>query len=234
MEVQNTSYGQYQYLTLSDGPLFIICEDVSENYSIGEDYQTTLHYQNYWFNQNRAIGTPETMGPNLYQTVAMEDVIDSVSSIGGCYLELVSSNEKYFEYKFFHNSTGVPLSDMNVSLRASPTLGVENEAIITYEYVSLMSDFDKGNEIDFMASLDQNSSANETIEFIDENSNNLLDTGDIFRIYIPPTSNESIINTYELLIGGGYSQGVNNYYGAKYIINWYQGPLESYDQQVWF
>ncbi len=242
IDIINTSYGQFQYLTLGDDSLwFIVCEDMSENYTIGDRYQTTFHFQDYWFNQNRILGAPELMGPHLYLAIAMETVQDDISAVGGYYLELNSSEAGYLEYRVVHNSTGVPLSEMNVSLRAGSYFGPvdvsEDVYIYTYavEYVNFISGYEKEQEIDYMASLENQTSDNETIEFVDVNANSLLDTGDIFRLHIPPTTNESIVTTYQLMIGGGMSsQGINDYYGVKYIINWNEGPVENIDRNLDF
>ena len=57
--------------------------------------------------------------------------------------------------------------------------------------------------IDSMASLENRISQNGFIEYVDQNSNNLLDDYDIFNVYIPPTATKYTLDSYLLVFGNG-------------------------------
>ena len=86
----------------------------------------------------------------------------------------------------------------------------------------------KGTEkIDFMNSLNDGISQNGFIEFIDKNSNGLIDDHDVFNLSIPPTEDDTKLETYLLLIGIDDLGNFNNVAaGVKYLINWYDGIYE--------
>lgn len=95
------------------------------------------------------------------------------------------------------------------------------------EYLSVSGGYADSNTIDSMKSLNDSTSDNGFIEFVDVNSNSLIDDHDIFIINITPTTNPETFETYFLLIGtDNLGENFEVAAGFKYILNWYDGAFE--------
>lgn len=253
VERLNTTYGEITVLTLNGSELsesaFKFIGNNSRTYHIGDYFTTTLHFQNYTFNNKTVITAPELYFPFMYLFNAIQTVSSAVSFSTGFGFVSAGSDSNGMTYKVFGTDNGsYPLTMLNLSLRKSTfthnysgvpdnlkngSPGAFSNAIFitAREYMNVNDAFRWCDEIDYMASL-SNDSQNGLVEFTDANSDNLFDDGDMFRINIPPTDDIHTIETYFLCIQGPGVDiyGMDNYQGLfrteKYIVNWYDGPYE--------
>ena len=234
----NTTYGPITTVLLDDcgyyffSDIFSLVTKNDKEYRIGDNYQTTLHFNEYRFNKNKFVTAEELFGTYLLCPILIQDVVNSVSFIAGIGLKSISMDgEGTTQYEVITpNGDAIPL-DLSVSLRK----GISNQkqydhrnSVLLYgnEYIDLSNNYDPGIEIDHMTSLRDNLSINKSIHFIDKNSNGLLDDYDILEVKIPPTTNKYSIESYLLQIGG-YKIDRSFASGVKYIINWYKGQIEA-------
>ncbi|MCK5039081.1 MAG: hypothetical protein KAS16_08290 [Thermoplasmata archaeon] len=233
-----TNYGTFSVLTLDDFKLFQIAVNESD-YQIGDKYNTELRFQEYTFNGNKVISAPELIHSYMILPSGIGVVMDAVAYVSGFYFNLTSNNNGVIEYTIIQSNTSHPLSDFNLSLRKGQDFetnythsNIDFPLLFAYEYVSIVGDYDRECEIDSMSSLENGTSDNGMVEFIDVNSDGLLGTDDIFRVHIEPTLNEYTIETYQLTLGDGFTSG-DFPGGGKYIINWYDGAYQNnFDQDT--
>jgi hypothetical protein len=236
----NTTYGPLTLITLDHyenvSQLYKIAVDNDMEYRIGEWFQTIFHFKEYDFNGNKII-TAKELYLSYMLSVPLSIVMDSVSFLAGFRLNYISTDTSGIsEYEVFTaHGDEYPLDQFNVSIKKGVKHSDESATHQTFpvifglEYLYLSGDYGDSETIDFMESLEDLVSQNETIEFIDANSNNVLDDGDRFKFNIPPTENEFSIETYFISIGGGMPGSRGYAYGHKYLVNWHKGPYEYSD-----
>jgi hypothetical protein len=235
IEKHGTSYGELTLITLDDHEeASFVCQVMVDNektYKKGDEFTTTLHFDEYEFNGNKIV-TAKKLFNTYLMPVYMTTVIDGVSFVGGILLELTSIDDKgtsTYEV-LISDIEGLPIDIFNISLRkGTSTQNVEYTHKTSFdlfgsEWEKLSGEYQESEDIDFMKSLKDLVSENNMIEFEDVNSNGLLDDGDTFKVHIPPTADKRTIETYLLSIGG--KPGSIIIYGRKYIINWYKGVYE--------
>jgi len=211
-----------------------------QEYTLGNEIDITLHFEEMQLNDARFLWAKE-LGIYLKLPSAISEAIDSTSYIAGFYLKSISSDKDgHSSYEIFTtNQDQYPLNLFNVSLKKiSHKTDLQENAvfstllnntlnIIASEYMSVSGTGEGTEKIDFMNSLNDSISQNGFIEFIDKNSNGLIDDHDVFNLSIPPTEDENKLETYLLLIGIDDLGNFNNVAaGVKYIINWYDGIYE--------
>jgi len=254
VETIDTNYGNFTVVKLdqySDFGLshdtypghseaFKIRVDSDEEYNVGDKIQKTLHFEDHKFNDNCFLSAKEFI---LWQDMptAIANAIDATSYIAGFILIHKTLETNYSLYEVFTlNEDSYPLSILNVTLlKGKKVMDVDNSGVLSetvkntiemfaneYVYVS-GGGYDETQTIDFMQSLEDGVSQEGLIEFIDNNSNNLLDDHDIFKINIPATDDETVFESYLLTVGTKGLGGLDNIAaGVKYIINWHKGPFE--------
>lgn len=214
IEKHNTTYGPLTLISLDDyDPESITYKLIADNdnvYTIGDDFQTELTFEEYFFN-----GVKITTGDRLFNTyfmpIYMNQVLKGVSFNSGIFLVHKSNDgngNTVFEV-VTTNNYGLSLNLFNISLRKGATLtddSYDHRDSFSYfgeEYMHLSGNYYMSDEIDFMESLEDVVSENKIIEFSDVDSDGLLSDGDILKIHIPPTKNKHTIETYCLNIGHG-------------------------------
>jgi len=214
--------------------------DFNKEYNIGDSIDITLHFEEMQLNGAKFLWAKE-LGFYLVLPSAINQALDSTANIAGFYLKWVSSdNEGHTSYEIFTtNNDQYPLNLFNVSLKqVSADVDLQENVVFStllnntinffateYLFVSGMG---AGIEkIDFMNSLNDGVSQNGFIEFIDKNANGLIDDYDVFNFSIPPTEDDTKLETYLFLIGvddhGDFNKVAS---GCKYLINWYDGIYE--------
>jgi hypothetical protein len=239
IEKYNTTYGPLTLLTLDDyenvSEIYKLVADSEKDYGIGDYYQTTLHFEEYEYNGDRIVTAKE-----LYYTylmpVAIAIMLEQVSFASGFQLVQVSTDGNGMaEYEVFtRNGDKFPLDMFNVSMEkwvGSLKMTYTHKTslnLFANEYFFLSGGCRGCEKVDSMESLEDYTSENESIEYVDVNHNNLLDDNDVFRVNIPPTLDEYTINSYYLTVGGDWEEP-NIAAGVKYLINWHKGFYEWYE-----
>jgi hypothetical protein len=239
IEKHNTSYGPLTLLTLDESfvsEMYKIVVDNDIEYKIGDWFQTTFHFEEYDFNGNKII-TAKELYLSYMLPISIGVVMDAVSFLGGFRLIPLSNDSTgatYYEV-FMRNGDEYPLDRFNVSIKKgqSFTNGSADHrtfpALFAYEYLSLSGDYRDSETLDFMDSLEDSVSQNGTMEFIDVNSNGLLDDHDKLKLNLPPTKDEFSIETYCISIGGASHEDRGFAWGREYLINWHNGPYEWFE-----
>lgn len=210
-------------------------------YAVGDNYSTTLHFEDFRLSDARCLWVKE-FGVYLTLLTALQDALDATSYAMGIGLVMNSTiNDGSMRYEVLTQDNNTYALDMfNVTLLKFsikiPDDFYEENILFSEAFnktVGLMASHyvlvsgGAGETIDFMNSLEDGVSQNETIEFVDVNSNGLLDDYDVFNVNISPTFDETVIDTYLLNIGDGLiSWSESDVSGFKYIINWYDGAIE--------
>ena len=214
--------------------------EFNREYNVGDSIDITLHFEEMQLNGVKFLWAKE-LGLYLELPSAISEALDNTAYLAGFYLKWISSDDEgHSSYEVFTtNNDQYSLNLFNVSLKkvSHDTKLQENTVFSTLlnntlnlfasEYVSVAG-MGKGTEkIDFMNSLNDGISQNGFIEFIDKNSNGLIDDHDVFNLSIPPTEDDTKLETYLLLIGIDDLGNFNNVAaGVKYLINWYDGIYE--------
>ncbi len=217
--------------------------DPNATYSIGQTFQTTLHFQSYTINGDPAVSAPELACPFPTGFTSLRNLWDLISRIQGILLLYNGSMPGgWQDYRILtRNGEAYNLSTLPVTLercervvgttaRFPPGSAVDSAAswgvlltILTYEAAgggpSIFSPL-----ADRMASLRDGTSVNGSLRFIDANADGMLDNGDRFDIRLPPTTASNAWATYLLQIGAA---NVSYSGSARILINGPQGPLEA-------
>jgi len=214
--------------------------DFNVKYNVDDSIDIPLHFEEIQLNGGKFLWAKE-LGIYLELPSAISKALDSTAYVAGFYLKWISSDDKghsSFEV-ITTNNDQYSLNLFNVTLKkasydddikenvAFSTLLNNTLNFYSNEYLSV-SGMGVGLEtIDYMSSLNESVSQNGFVEFIDKNSNNLIDDYDVINLSIPPTEDDTKIDTYLLLIGiddlGNFNDIAS---GIKYLINWYQGIYE--------
>jgi len=181
------------------------------------------------------------LGLYLNLPSVISEALDYTANIAGFHLKWISSDDQgHSSYEAFTtNNDQYPLNLFNVSLKkvSNDTYLQENAVFSTLlnnalnlfssEYIFVSGMGEGSEKIDFMSSLSDGVSQNGFIEFIDKNANGLIDDHDVFNFSIPPTEDDTKLETYLFLIGvddhGDFNKVAS---GCKYLINWYDGIYE--------
>lgn len=214
--------------------------DFNKEYNIGDSIDITLHFDEMQLHGAKFLWAKE-LGFYLELPSAITQALDYTANIAGFYLKWISSdNEGHTSYEIFTtNKDQYSLNLFNVSLKKiSADTDLQENAVFstllntTIDFFSKEYLFVSGmgagiEKIDFMSSLNDGISQNGFIEFIDKNSNNLIDDHDVINLSIPPTEDDTKLETYLLLIGIDDNGDFNKFAsGCKYLINWYDGIYE--------
>ena len=231
----NTSYGKITLIKLEGSRIasesYEIIGENSKKYHTGDTFKTTLHFKEYRFNGVRLVTAPELFGTLMKLPSALQTATDASSGLGGFLLVPESYEYPTYTYRVFTPSSDeYPLEALNMtltklSLNTSKAYDQRTfPALFADEYLNIGSAPENiaGKIIDYAPSL-EGPSTNGTVVFIDRNSNGMLDDGDEFSLNLPPTRDESYIDTYLLSIKAPSSEHAFCG-GMKYIINWYRGP----------
>lgn len=218
--------------------------DPNATYSIGQTFQTTLHFQPYTINGDAAVFAPALACPFPTSLTGIQEVMDAVSRVVGLVLAYNSTEPGgWLDYRIFTaNAFRYNLSVLPVTLRKAAPVPKDNpqfpagsaldslsrwNALGGIEYIGIAG----GSSlvfpiVDRMRSLADGTSVNGSVRFVDANGDHMLDDGDRLDIRIPPTSTANSWDTY--LIETGVMFFGNRTYVADthYILNGPDGPLE--------
>lgn len=249
IEEFNTNYGLFYQITLEGIDLLPFMLDTNKEYCVGDEIQITLHFEEIQFKGNKFLAAKEFPQHIIFPNM-LRSAVDAISFTYGIYLKQTSTDGKgNTQYEVFTcDEEGYPLDLFNVNLGKNEVeFNASNylndlwedsdpdfiKPLVSYirtEYVFVSgwigSVGEDGKAVDFMEPLEDGVSGNGSIEFIDMNTNGLIDDHDIFNVYIPPTPDENTFDTYFLTIGCGYDFAG----GYKYILNWYNGTFEGYSE----
>ncbi len=220
--------------------------DPNATYSIGQMFQTTLHFQSYTINGDPAVWAPELACPLPSGFASLRSTMDAVSTLMGILLVYNRTEAGgWQDYRVLtRNAEAYSLNVLPVTLercgrivgntaRFPPGTSLDSaaswdvlRAILYYEAAG------GGPSIfaplaDRMTSLRDGTSVNGTLRFIDANADGKLDDGDRLNIRLPPTASATSWDTYLLQIGVPF--GMNGTYVASehILINGPEGPLEA-------
>lgn len=239
----NTSYGvltllSNEFISLFYAEDFAFMGDNNIEYKVGDKIHQTLHFEEFKFNGYKIVSAREFHDYIQIFTTAFQVALDASSYTGGMAILLDSIDEHGNSYYklFMGNESSFSLDTINIALLKTKrdTSGrlynhfYDIIEIFASEYVSISGYYTDLETIDFMDSLEVNISKNGSIQFMDMNSNDLLDHNDTFNVYIPPTYDEYSMDTYLLLIGTGGFYSIDDIGGGfKYIVNWYKGAYDT-------
>lgn len=219
--------------------------DPSVTYSIGQPFQTTLHFQSYTINGDPAVTAPELACPFPSGFTALRSLADSVSRIQGILLVYNGSDVGgWQEYRVFtRNGDAYNLSALPVTLQRSDRLvgttprfpaGTALDSTTSWDVLLTVLMYGAVGEapsllypvIDRMASMLDGSSANGSLRFIDANANRMLDNGDRLDVRLPPTASSTSWETYLLRIGMPFDSNWSYVASEHILLNGPAGPLE--------
>lgn len=255
---ENTSAGPKVFLALDHESL---CNDTGQvfgdpnaTYTVGQSFQTTLHFQAYAINGDTAVSAPELACPLPGLFADMREVLDVVSMIRG--ILLVSNGSQaggWQEYDVVtQNDYAFNLSTLPVFLAKSvPVVGINPrlpsgtivdsiprwQALFELQYVGASGGAPNLEFplVDQMKSLQDGTSVNGSFRFIDANGDRLLDDGDRLDVHLPSTAAATAWDTYLLQVG--VFGGPNATYAASehFILQGPQGPLDPLlsSQRAW-
>lgn len=251
---QNTSYGPKVVLQLDSntecnvtglgfGDVF---GDPNATYSIGQVFQTTLHFQRYTIDGNPAVTAPELACPFPEGFTTLRGLLDAVSSLAGILLVYNGSAPGgWQDYRILtRNGDAFNLSVLPVTLEKTDTIvgstsrfppGSALDSAASWDVLLTMLTYGAAGGgpslffplVDRMSSLRDGTSANGSLRFIDANADRMLDDGDRLDIRLPPTTAPTDWDTYLLQVGVPF--GLNSTYTASehILLNGPQGPLEA-------
>ncbi len=218
--------------------------DPNATYTIGQTFQTTLHFQSYTINGDAAVSAPELACPLPGLFAAIGNVFDTISRIRGILLVYNASEPGgWQDYRIFtRNGEAYNLSVLPVSLAKSvpyqgnnPTLpagsSVDSMArwglLLALQYIGATGGAANSEFpiVDRMSSLRDGTSVNGSLRFIDANGDGKLDDGDRLDVRLPPTT-ANAWDTYLLQVGD--LGGLNATYAATehFVLQGPEGPLD--------
>ncbi len=217
--------------------------DPNATYSVGQTFQTTLHFQSYTINGDPAVWAPELACPFPLGLTAIQLVDDTVSWFLG--LRLVYNATEpggWLDYWVFTpNEFRYNLSVLPVTLRTTAPVPKGNPVFPTgsavdsahrwttlagIEYIGSAGSSNVFPIVDQMMSLADGTSANGSLRFVDENGDHMLDDGDRLDVRIPPTTAGNSWNSYLVQIGGVFFGNATYAAVQHLILNGPDGPLE--------
>lgn len=217
--------------------------DPNATYSVGQTFQTTLHFESYAINGDPAVWAPELACPFPLGLTAIQRVDDAVSWFRG--LRLVYNSTEpggWLDYWVFTpNESRYNLSVLPVTLRKAapvpkgnpmfPTGSAVDSAsrwltLAALEYIGGVGSSNMFPIVDQMSSLGAGTSANGSLRFVDENRDRMLDDGDRLDIRVPPSSVANSWDAYLVQIGGMFFGNASYVADQHLILNGPDGPLE--------
>lgn len=244
----HTSYGQFsiistQYTYIDSAKTtdrISLYVGNNEEYKIGDKIEKTLHIKEYQFNQHKIISPEEMFGLYLIFPITIGKALDSTSYVAGFSLVLKSIDEKgKTQYEVNSNGSSFSLNELHAQLlkikleTAGETFNYNITSSINLfalEYVTITGNYSNLENIDSINPLENKKSPNNYLEYVDTNSNGLLDDNDVFYTTLLPTEDKYTIDTYLLVIGENEISSLNDIIGIKYIINWYKGVYSQEDE----
>jgi hypothetical protein len=241
----NTTYGREVYLQLK-GQWSSMCNgsglvrgDINKHYVVGERFRTTLHFKNYSLNNLKGVWAEELICPIPIIYQAIEHVFDAVSLVSGFMLAPLERNETgWMSYAVItRDGDKYPLYLVNASLikgfydfhEELPSIDVAAAWIVVaaLEYVILSGGYAGNPIIDEMHSLEDGTSQNGTMRYVDVNGNGLLDDGDQIRVHLDDVAVQDGFGhqTYVLSLGGALSD-CGYICGFKHIMVGAHGPYQ--------
>ncbi len=216
--------------------------DPNSTYSIGQAFQTTLHFQSYTINGDPAVTAPELACPFPGDFTAIQTVQDAVSRVAGLVLVYNATEPGgWLDFSVFTaNQARYNLSVLPVILRkaapvpkgtAFPTGSAVDSlgrwtTLAAIQYIGSVGSSSVFPIIDQMSSLADGTSVNGSLRYVDSNGNHQLDDGDRLDIRIPPTSLANSWDTYLVQVGGMFFSTRTYVANQHFILNGPDGPVE--------
>lgn len=189
--VNSTTSGPLYFVELDDyGDLSLVVWG-RRDIKIGDYMVKDVRFEWGRYNDEEGVFSPQLGFPVLENEFHLYYEAIAYSSFGGLYLiprnDPISNATVVVAVPIWEES--FPLSLFNASLRK---LTGRSWHVYTSSY-----------EIDYMETLEQQTGNNGTLEFVDSNSNGLLDLNDYFRVNLSRPLEKSSVFTYQLSVNGG-------------------------------
>lgn len=248
---ENTTYGPRVALQLDKYECNItgflslhnVFGDPNATYSIGQTFQTTLHFQSYTINGDPAVTAPELACPFPDFLTSVQASQDGVSRVAGLALVYNATGPGgWLDYKVFTaNQARYNLTVLPVTLRKAapvpkgtpmfPTGSAVDSpdrwtALAGIQLVGSLGSSSVFPIVDQTRSLVDGTSANGSLRYVDSNGDHMLDDGDRLDVRIPPTSSPNSWDTYLVQVGNLFFNNPTYVADQHFILNGPGGPLE--------
>ncbi|MCK4443084.1 MAG: hypothetical protein KAW09_00970, partial [Thermoplasmata archaeon] len=191
LRVNSTTFGPMAFVELDDYRDLNLVVWGKRDIKIGDYIVRDVRFEWGQYNDEEGVFSPQLNFPVLENEFHLYYQAIAYSTFGGLYLiprdDPSSSSTVVATLPIWTDS--FPLSLFNASLRK-----VTDRSWHVYT---------RGYEIDYMETLEQQTGNNGTFDFIDANSNGLLDESDYFRLNLSRPLEDSSVFTYQLLVNGG-------------------------------
>ncbi len=231
-----------------------ILGDKNGEYEVGKKVNFSLIFEEFNIDGKKFLWA-EKLGSYLKMPLAIDEAISATFHVAGFSLSQESHDSNWVSYKVYtRNNESFPLDIFNVTFMK---LSIDKSLDINGYYENVNFSNVSKNLFDYLGSLwvhvtqlapgssypdrqvhhydfNESISENTDIDFVDTNSNNKIDTGDFFKVFIEPTNDKTILETYNLLISATVEWTNGRIYSCspsclKYIINWHNGVIEIND-----
>jgi len=227
-------------LTGGNNGYFYIMGKIGGEYHAGDDFNTTLHFQKicfdgielYWFREIPLhVGLLLSLHHILEENINIHHnlfLVEKERNASSTSYEIILGGNRSFNL----DSVNISLKkfEMNESYGDEITFPSAFENIISSLANIYATIFNlNSSPLSLIDCFHDGFSKEKLIEIVDANRNDHLDSGDILQIKIPPTPNDTILESYFLTLDTPWS---NQTLFLKTFLNWYQGPIEITDRKV--
>lgn len=248
---ENTTYGPRVALQLDKYECNItgfltpqnVFGDPNATYTIGQTFQTTLHFQSYTINGDPAVTAPELACPFPDFLTSLQASQDGVSRVAGLALVYNATEPGgWLDYRVFTaNQARYELSVLPVTLRKAAPVPKGNPmfptgsavdsperwtALTGIQLVGSLGSSSAFPVVDQMTSLAEGTSANGSLRYVDANGDRMLDDGDRLDVRILPIPSSNSWDTYLLQVGNLFFNNLTYVADQHFILNGPAGPLE--------
>ncbi|HHO57102.1 MAG TPA: hypothetical protein ENJ70_00955 [Thermoplasmatales archaeon] len=218
--------------------IFDIMGKIDGEYHVGDDFNITLHFQKisfdgielYWFKE---------IPLHVVLLLSIQNVLEySINSHYNLFLVEKERDADSISYEIAFGSKRVfDINSVNISIRKFEMNKSYNDGITFPEaFEKIMTSLAtiyvaisglEYSHLPLVDSFHDGVSDKNLIEIVDANRNALLDSGDILKVKIPPTANDTIMESYFITLD---APQINQTILLKIFLNWYHGPIEITDK----
>ncbi len=227
-DVNHTTLGPLTVIELDNFNLMHLVDWNEPDFKLGDIISRKVDFEWSRFNDDIRVFSPQLDFPWMHPAFAVPVVMAAVSYIEGfCLLPKNDpmSDDVILQVVLRMNE-GFPLGLFNASLKK----GVGSWAV---EYIDVTGGYEDNPQLDYLGTLEDRFGENQTMEFVDANSNDLFDDGDYFRLSLTRPPEDSGVLTYFLQINnGGHRSGYGVLKGLSYIAMKSRGVLWAFDTEA--
>ncbi len=238
----NSTYGPMVALILDGGRgcSAAVLGDPAVDYAVGQRIRTTLHFQEYRMNGDRAVTAPELPCPLPLDYATLGPLsFDLALNVRGFGLSFSSySTDGWATYEVVtRNGDAYPLGLVPVALWKRDPIGNATSPYALESWDAWDADWNDewgrlytnyslhATQIDSMASLGDAASRTGLIRYVDRNADGLLDDGDRIQLRLDPTAGNAY-ETYILDLAAFPGFNPSRLFGGRYILNGPEGPYD--------